>query len=70
MEVDTILGVPLIVAIAGLGLFWVRNDWTYSVRRKLLRSNMIAYDQLPSYNYMLWHFWIWDIDKFLPSEGK
>jgi hypothetical protein len=28
------------------------------------------YDVFPSYNYMLWNFWVWPLDKFLPKENK
>jgi len=43
-----------------------RNAWlSDELRTMVFRGDMFLYDQLPSYNYMLLHFWVWDINKFL-----
>lgn len=42
-----------------------RNSWTYEKRVDVLNQSLEAYDNLPSYDYMLLHFWVWDVDKFI-----
>jgi len=41
----------------------IRNEWVYRKRVNLIDTNFYEYVKLQSYNYMLWHFWIWDIEK-------
>jgi hypothetical protein len=42
----------------------IRNEWVYRKRTNLICTNFSEYKKLPSYDYMLWHFWIWNIEKF------
>jgi hypothetical protein len=57
-----------------------RNEWVYRVRAKIthedhlnyftsLDNGSVKFNQryLPSYNSMLFRFWIWDIEKFIQS---
>lgn len=44
-----------------------RNYWVYKTRMKLLDENYEKYKQLPSYHFMFWHFWIFNVDSFLDS---
>jgi hypothetical protein len=37
------------------------NDPTYKL-------GYSRYDRMPSYNYMMYHFWIWPLTKFLPKD--
>ena len=43
-------------------LFMFRNEWVCKVRVAEIVDG--DWDSLPSYEYMLYHFWIWDIEKF------
>ena len=42
----------------------IRNFWVFKIRTKILDRSIDEYEELPSYHYMLCHFWIWDINKF------
>ncbi|MET0439171.1 MAG: hypothetical protein ABW043_16930 [Devosia sp.] len=50
-----------------------RNSWVFKQRMKLIRQSaydpatntLSPYASLPSYEAMLWRFWIWDINKFI-----
>lgn len=52
--------------------FLFRNNWVYKQRIDWINKDVYQYDRLaPSYWYMLFHFWIWDMHKFgLPDEQK
>jgi len=54
------------------GMFMLlRNEWVCKVRLKCLDDSKWTggghdpYDRLPSYDFMLYRFWVWDINKFL-----
>jgi hypothetical protein len=53
----------IIVAFCAICLL-IRNDWVYKKRIDLIWTNFSEYKKLPPYDYMIWHFWIWDIEKF------
>jgi hypothetical protein len=42
----------------------IRNEWVFRKRISVIENNYQSYKKLPSYDYMMWHFWIWDIEKF------
>lgn len=48
-----------------------RNRWVYLRRREVLDSSeyvdgkFLPYERLPSYDAMLYRFWVWDVQKFL-----
>jgi hypothetical protein len=44
----------------------IRNQWVFRQRRKLMESNFETFKKLPSYEKMVWRWWVWDIYKFLP----
>lgn len=44
---------------------FIRNEWAYRERIKLLNSNFDLYLKLPSYNKIIFSFWIWNINKFI-----
>lgn len=46
----------------------IRNDLVYNYRVELLYSDRNKYLLLPSYNEMMYKFWIWDFDKFLVEQ--
>lgn len=62
--------VSVILALCSIGMMF-RNAWVYKVRTRCLHLSKWTgrghdpYDRLPSYQAMLWRFWIWDINKFL-----
>lgn len=43
----------------------IRNKWVYKNRIKLIDDDWKAYKKLPSYNQMMFKFWVWDINKFI-----
>lgn len=47
---------------------FIRTDLVYNYRVELLYSDRNKYLLLPSYNEMMYKFWIWDFDKFLPEN--
>jgi hypothetical protein len=47
-----------------------RNQWVCTVRNKLIESDWERYHLLPGYDIMMKKFWVWDIEKFLPTKGK
>jgi len=59
----TLLTILLIIwTIFGLYMLY-RNNWVYEKRTGLVFTNWEKYKQLQSYTYMLFHFWIWDVNK-------
>jgi len=44
---------------------WIRNNWVYKNRIKLIDDDWEAYKKLPSYDQMMFKFWVWDINKFI-----
>ena len=55
-------------------LMLFRNNWVYNKRTEILnrQTNLSdlnnEYDRLPSYDQMMWRFWIWDIEKFIKKS--
>ncbi|MEH4988135.1 hypothetical protein PO461_11955 [Enterobacter asburiae] len=44
----------------------LRIQWVTEVRMCVLyRQGYLAYRRLPSRGCMMWHFWIWDVKKFI-----
>ena len=42
-----------------------RNDWVCSERKRVvMEEGLEEYYKLPSYNTMVFKFWIWDVEKF------
>jgi hypothetical protein len=48
----------------------IRNEWVYRKRINLICTNFSEYKKLPSYDYMVWHFWIWDIEKLKKDNDE
>lgn len=46
----------------------IRNNWVYNKRIELLHKGMDKYKLLPSYDTMMYKFWIWNIDKFIEEK--
>ena len=71
MIVWTLIG---ILVFCVLMLF--RNSWVYKVRIAVLDNSRwdggkhVEFKSLPSYDYMMLRFWIWDVKKFLPLEHQ
>jgi len=47
--------------ILGL-LLTFRNNWVYHACIKAIGEGF--YDELPSYEAMMWKFWIWNVERF------
>ena len=56
-----ILWVLILIVVIG-ALCIIRNTWVYN--KSLEASEEGYYEELPSYDYMYYHFWVWDINKF------
>jgi hypothetical protein len=60
-----LLGVVFIVFAA------CRNEWVYQTRVKIIREDATRelenqrFNHLPSYDSMMLHFWIWDVEEFI-----
>lgn len=49
-----------------LSLFGIaRNNWVFRTRTALIFTDWSTYKKLPSYNYMFWRIWIWDVRRFI-----
>lgn len=48
----------------------VRQGEVFVYRLDKIVNDFENYKKLPSNNYMLWHFWVWPLDKFLPKEEE
>lgn len=46
-----------------------RNQWVFTARARILDDDLVTFLRLPSYNYMMLHFWCWNIDSFLSASG-
>ena len=47
-----------------------RNNWVYSRRIEWINHDIWDFQaKAPSYGYMLWHFWIWDMKQFGFNKG-
>ena len=60
----------VLILVSVISLFivffiWIRNIWVYKNRIKLIGDNWEAYKKLPSYDQMVFKFWVWDINKFI-----
>lgn len=65
MLINIIILFAGVCLVACYFLFFVRNDWVCNKRIDLLRKSRKDYDMLPSYDKMLFKFWIWDVRKFI-----
>lgn len=65
-----VLSVGIIINQTGNYLLNKRNDWLYAECQKLLWSDLNAYERLPSYEDMLFQWWVWDIRKFVQEEEE
>ena len=45
-----------------------RVERVYKYRVDLIWDDFETYNKLPSYNEMVWKFWIWDLDKFVKEK--
>ena len=49
----------------------LRNNWVRDQRVKMIYRDMASFRNGPSYERMLWKFWVWDVKKFYPGlKGK
>ena len=55
-----------LMMIVVLSFFRYRAQWLDSERLEQLYKDLGAFNNGPSYNYMLWTFWIWDIARYYP----
>jgi hypothetical protein len=47
-----------------------RNYWVYRRRVEWIYHDLYDFNaKAPSYEYMLWHFWIWDMKQFGFNKG-
>lgn len=68
----------IFLGFAGVALILlvVRNDWVLNKRIAVLEASQwdgtqhVEFKSLPSYNFMLYHFWVWDVKRFLPKECR
>lgn len=44
---------------------FIRNQWVFSVRIKLIDEDHSTYKKLESYDTMMIRFWIWNVKKFI-----
>ena len=51
------------LAIIIFGFYRIR--WVSDVRIELIYADLSLYEQLPSYEYMVLHFWVWDVRRFI-----
>jgi hypothetical protein len=52
-------------------LMYARNEWLHrKIQIVLDVEDFDFYYDLPSYNYMMWHFWIWDMKKFYQNDKE
>ena len=58
-----ILGIVILFFIAIF--IGIRNNWVYNNRIKLISDDWETYQKLPSYDQMMFKFWVWDINKFI-----
>jgi hypothetical protein len=59
----------LLITLGTAAYMLFRNSCVFSYRMKVLdqckRENSLAsYDKLPSYNYMMYKFWVWPMSSF------
>jgi len=67
--VALILMVAMIVGLACCVMMFLRNQWVYRNRMKLILTP--DYERLPTYNEMMRRWWVWDIKKFIaPPNGS
>ena len=58
----------LICIIVSISIFaFYRTNWVYRVKLGCIEHEDYpeSYDKLPSYNYMFWKFWCFDVNKFM-----
>ena len=56
----------VVMAIMAICIFFFfRANWVFNTHVKLLKKNLDQYKKLRGRNYMLQHFWIWDVEKFI-----
>jgi hypothetical protein len=47
-----------------------RNVWVFNRRIEWINHDIWDFQaKAPSYEYMLWHFWIWDMKQFGFNKG-
>lgn len=47
-------------------LISARVKWAIKARAKVFERSVAQYMDLPSLDAMIWRFWIWDVEDFLP----
>ena len=57
-----------LIRIGSLIYCLIRNDWVYRVRIRMIDTDYELYKKMPSYDYMMHRFWVWDVNKFMPRE--
>ena len=64
-----LIGLGLLIILGVITVFFMfRNDWVCSIRIAEIIDG--DWDSLPSYEYMLYNFWIWDIEKFKGANAN
>lgn len=49
-----------VTSVPVLLIFWIRNEYVFNVRLKLLAQDLEQYEKLPSYNKMMLQVWKWN----------
>ena len=57
------------LVVAGLACVYIliRNEYVYRYRTRLLIADFERYQRLPSYDRMVYRFWVWPLSRF---EGR
>lgn len=64
------------ITISACVYFLIRNHWVFQFRREwiwksdFIDGKLYPYHTLPSYERMLYSFWVLDFNKFFPPEVR
>lgn len=47
-----------------------RNQWVHGSRIAMIKSDFDAYSKGPSYDFMMFTFWIWDADWYFYPQKR
>jgi hypothetical protein len=79
MLTTVILISPFILLSFLLSFFLIRNQWVYQVRIKTIgnpdppwymKNRSVTYEELLSYDEMMYKWWVWDVEKLRKKESK
>lgn len=61
---ETIFITLMLTASLALFYYMARNEWVFRLRMWMIWADIDQFETMPSYDAMIWRFWVWSARGF------